>query len=287
MVVTGSGTTWLCALVALAASANAFSAPAVQKCHAVSAAASDAWCNENCNHDPPNCPPSLCECTGPPGSPSPSPPAGPPVVGAYHDLSDATGLKGLQALAASAATLPITRLFLAFVSPTLVYVGGSKTLAGTGMGLATTAADAGFSLLVDAIAKLQAGGVEVFLSMGGWNYNCFPALYMRNSIAGYGTHTPNYWKIARYGGPEACTPANQCKPMPVSNTPSQPMARRLLLTPSGVARLAADCYVCEPQSEHTSLDVSFSVFPEPAKARAADARPNLPWLHSAGACSVQ
>ena len=82
-------------------------------------------------------------------------------------MSKATGLQGLQMLAAHAATLPITRLFLAFVSPTLVYVPGSKTLAGAGMGIATAAADAGFSDVHEAVAKLEAGGVEVFLSMGG------------------------------------------------------------------------------------------------------------------------
>ena len=62
------------------------------------------------------------------------------------------------------------------------------------------------------------------------------ALYARNSISGYGTHTPNYWKVARYGGPSKCVASNEY------------------------------CYVCEPQSEHTSLNTSFSVFPEPAKA---------------------
>ena len=82
-------------------------------------------------------------------------------------MSKATGLQGLQTLAANAPTLPITRLFLAFVSPTLVYVPGSKTLAGAGMGIATAAADAGFSDVHEAVAKLEAGGVEVFLSMGG------------------------------------------------------------------------------------------------------------------------
>ena len=156
----------------------AVAADAAQKCHAISPAASDKWCNDNCNHNPPNCPPALCRCDGPaPGpspGPSPGPPRGPPVVGAYHDLSDANGLKGLAALAANASTLPITRLFLAFVSPTIVYQPGSKTLAGAGMGIPTTASDAGYSVVAEAIAKLQAGGVEVFLSMGGWNYNCFP-----------------------------------------------------------------------------------------------------------------
>ena len=59
---------------------------------------------------------------------------------------------------------------------------------------------------------------------------------MRNSIAGYGTHTPNYWKIEKFGGPDGCTEANQY------------------------------CWVCEPESEHTSLGTSFAVFPEPANS---------------------
>ena len=34
-------------------------------CHAVpGAGATDTWCDENCNHDPPNCPANLCTCTG-------------------------------------------------------------------------------------------------------------------------------------------------------------------------------------------------------------------------------
>ena len=217
----------------LVCSADSFSAPVVQSCHAVSSAVSDQWCDSNCNHDPPNCSPALCQCTGSAPGPSPSPaPSPPPVIGAYHDVSKGMGLQGLQMLAINAPTLPITRLFLAFVSPTLVYVPGSKTLAGAGMGIDTRAVDAGFSFLADAIAKLEAGGVEVFLSMGGWNYNCFPALYMGNSVAGYGTHTPNYWKIERFGGPSHCTAENLY------------------------------CFVCEPRSEQTS----FSVYPEPAKA---------------------
>ena len=151
----------------LVCSASGFSAPVVQDCHAVSSAVSDQWCDSNCNHDPPNCPPALCRCgIGPAPGPAPSPvPAPPPVVGAYHDMSKATGLQGLQTLAANAPTLPITRLFLAFVSPTLVYVPGSKSLSSAGMGIATTAVDAGFSDVHEAVAKLEAGGVEVFLSI--------------------------------------------------------------------------------------------------------------------------
>merc|ERR1712000_431599 len=45
-----------------------------KQCHAISPTATDDWCNSNCNHSPPNCPPSLCSCDGPGPSPGPSPP---------------------------------------------------------------------------------------------------------------------------------------------------------------------------------------------------------------------
>ena len=97
---------------------------------------------------------------------------------------------------------------------------GSHTLDGAGFdGFADpTQKDKGFAQLAAAIAKLAAGGVESFLSMGGWNYNCFPSLYMRYSVGGYGTSTPNYWKIQKFGGGSlsGCTEANQwcyvCEP---------------------------------------------------------------------------
>jgi len=59
--------------------------------------------------------------------------------------------------------------------------------------------DAGFAELKKSIVALTAGGVEVFLSMGGWNYNCWPYMYTRYSVGGYGTATPNYWKVEQYG----------------------------------------------------------------------------------------
>ena len=39
------------------------SPPAPGQCKSISPQASDAWCNANCHHQPPNCPASLCECT--------------------------------------------------------------------------------------------------------------------------------------------------------------------------------------------------------------------------------
>jgi len=147
------------------------------------------------------------------------------------------GLQELQALANSAATIPVNRIWVAFFSPTLVYTPGANTFADTGMETGSTAQDLGFSEVKQAIKSLQDNGVEVYLSMGGWNYNCFPALYTRYSIGGYGTHTPNYWKIEEFGqgSIDNCNEDNMW------------------------------CYSCEPQSEGTTLD-SFSIFPEPKNA---------------------
>jgi hypothetical protein len=58
-------------------------------CHAISPAATDDWCNQNCNHVPPNCPASLCSC-GPPGPPPPPGPAGGGVT--YHDEESASDI---------------------------------------------------------------------------------------------------------------------------------------------------------------------------------------------------
>ena len=104
----------------------------------------------------------------------------------------------LQLLASEAATLPITRLWISFFSPTMYYMQGSNTLANTGMNL-TDDADFGFAQLKAVVATLKAGGIQVYLSLGGWNYNCFPYAYARYSVGGYGNNTPNYWKIATFG----------------------------------------------------------------------------------------
>jgi hypothetical protein len=59
-------------------------------------------------------------------------------------------------------------------------------------------------------------------------------MYARYSVGGYGTSTPNYWKVQQYGGGslDGCTPDNMF------------------------------CYVCEPPSENTTF-ASFEIFPEP------------------------
>ena len=160
-----------------------------------------------------------------------------PFVGAYVFVQGPGGLAKLQALAASASTppsIPVTRLFLAFASPTLIYVNGSRTLNGTGLELAS-GGDAGFAAAAAAIATLAAANVTTFVSMGGWDGNCFPYAYTRYSVAGYGPNTPNYWKVTEYCGGDVDTagPANEY------------------------------CYTCEPPSANESL-FNFNMFPEPA-----------------------
>jgi len=61
-------------------------------------AGSDKWCNDNCNHDPVFCPPTLCACDTPPTPPAPpAPHAVPTISGCYPDTSPAIvpGTKGL------------------------------------------------------------------------------------------------------------------------------------------------------------------------------------------------
>lgn len=55
-------------------------AGAALSCIAISPAATDDWCNTNCNFVPKNCPETLCKCSAPGPAPAPVPP-GPPTKG--------------------------------------------------------------------------------------------------------------------------------------------------------------------------------------------------------------
>ncbi|KAF9206937.1 hypothetical protein BGZ49_001531 [Haplosporangium sp. Z 27] len=158
-----------------------------------------------------------------------------PLVGGYLLLNPTNGPSKLQALADNAATIPINRLYLSFARPGMVYVPGSNTLQYVGLNYANTA-DYGFADLKARVATLQANGVEVFLSVGGWNYGCFPYAYTYYSVGGYGTSTPNFYKIQAFGGSvSSCNESNMW------------------------------CYTCEPQSENTTL-ADFDIFPEPTNS---------------------
>ncbi|KAF9170513.1 hypothetical protein BGX20_008879 [Mortierella sp. AD010] len=156
-----------------------------------------------------------------------------PVVGGYVLLDPVDGPSKLQALAQNAATIPINRLYLSFASPTMAYVPGSNKLEHVGLNYVNSG-DYGFADIKAQVATLQAGGVEVFLSVGGWDYGCFPYMYTYYSIASYGaTDNSNYYEITDFGGLSNCTSANLW------------------------------CYTCEPQSAGTTL-ANFAVFPEPS-----------------------
>ncbi|KAI8617498.1 hypothetical protein BC830DRAFT_1113275 [Chytriomyces sp. MP71] len=161
-----------------------------------------------------------------------TPSVGTAVAAGYLLLNPTEGPAKLKALADNAATLPVNRVYLSFVRPDMVYVPGSNTLQYADIGYATSG-DWGFAEVKQRVTQLQAGGVEVFLSMGGWNYNCYPYFYTKYSIgSGAG---PNQWKITQYGGGNVnnCNESNMW------------------------------CYTCEPESQMTTLK-DFIIFPEPA-----------------------
>ncbi|KAI8622247.1 hypothetical protein BC830DRAFT_818710 [Chytriomyces sp. MP71] len=167
-----------------------------------------------------------------PVAPVTRPNVGTQVIGGYLLLNPTEGPDKLRALAANAASLPINRVFLSFVRPDMVYVPDSNTLEFADIGYASSG-DYGFAEVKNHIAQLQAGGVEVYMSMGGWNYNCYPYFYTKYSIGSFPTGN-NYWKIQQYGGGSisGCNESNMW------------------------------CYTCEPQSANTTLK-DFIVFPEP------------------------
>jgi len=155
-------------------------------------------------------------------------------VGAYHLLREGSGLGELDALATHASNLPLTRVTLSFFGPDMVYSPGSNTLADTGLTADNTDADKGFAKLKQYVHKLRAAGLEVFLSMGGWDYNCFPYMYARYTIGGYAAKGPNFWKIEKYAGGDLdkCTADNQW------------------------------CWVCEPPEQKPVVGRDFKMFPE-------------------------
>ncbi|KAJ3058739.1 hypothetical protein HDU99_006675, partial [Rhizoclosmatium hyalinum] len=161
-----------------------------------------------------------------------NPPVGEKFAGAYVLFGDP---QKLALIAQNAATLPVNRVWLSFARPDMYYEPGSNTLVGVGLNYNNTQADYGFAEIKKYTAQLQAGGVEVFLSMGGWDYNCWPWAYAQYSIFNYGSTTPTFQStIGTYAGGDIakCNAGNQW------------------------------CYACEPPSNGNTPD-SYAVFPEP------------------------
>jgi hypothetical protein len=78
-----------------------------------------------------------------------------PFVGGYILVNGAPGLAKLTALARAAKTLPVTRLFIAFFSPTMVYATGSNTLANTGLDVGVASGDHGFAQVKAVVGQLS------------------------------------------------------------------------------------------------------------------------------------
>ncbi|ORY31152.1 hypothetical protein BCR33DRAFT_550182 [Rhizoclosmatium globosum] len=103
------------------------------------------------------------------------------IVNVYLLLDPQTAPTRLDDLARTAAKKPFNRVTLAFLRPDMYYVPDSNTLEHADIGYSSTG-DFGFSDLKLAVAAIQKAGVEVFLSMGGWDYSCFPYAYLQYSI---------------------------------------------------------------------------------------------------------
>ncbi|KAJ3284860.1 hypothetical protein HDU79_007826 [Rhizoclosmatium sp. JEL0117] len=155
------------------------------------------------------------------------------VVGAYLLIDPKDGPTKLAQVVAQASTMPVNRVTLSFVRPDMYYEPGSNTLVGTGFNYANSG-DYGFAAVKDAVSKIQAAGVDVYLSMGGWDYNCWPYTYLRYSVAPYGGANADIIKQYGNGNIDNCVEANQW------------------------------CYACEPPSNGNSGADSFAVFPEPS-----------------------
>lgn len=157
-----------------------------------------------------------------------------PVVGGYF-LVDEQGPAKLKALADNAATIPINRLFVSFFRPDMVYIPGENSLKRVGLKYGAQSGDHGYAEVKSYIDKLKAGGVEVFLSLGGWSYNCWPYAYLRYAVAPYGGDNAEI--IKKYGGGniDNCNAGNLY------------------------------CYACDPPSNGDTMG-SFTYFPEPGNS---------------------
>jgi len=160
-------------------------------CYAISTAASDDWCESNCNYVPSNCPASLCYCGPPPPTPAPTPHDG--VFGAYyanwaqyraapykHTARDVAGLQGIAD--------HIYFGFVYFCPPS-----GTTTMPYWGQSPYGSCSDSNeYSLMTleyndpKSIATLVKQGFKVMASIGGWN---FPSHYFSEMVGSQTSRT--------------------------------------------------------------------------------------------------
>ena len=107
----------------------------------------------SCASDKAACEASSSGATWCPGGPTPPPgPTGDAFVGGYIGLYAEKGLDKLKALADNASTIPLTRLWLAFVSPMMVYRPGTNKLTKyVGFDIKGAGEDGGFKEVADAV----------------------------------------------------------------------------------------------------------------------------------------
>lgn len=209
------------------------------------------------NSDPgTNVYPTTCKSTHPN-------PHGTKIVAVYRILNKSSVQSMIQLVQKACENgLTINRFIIAFFSTNMVYTKGDHKLTSSptpGWALSdfATAAefdegvldplwygagnnldsneDRAFYFLKTWIMLMHKVNVDVFLSIGGWDYNCFPYAYMRYSIGSYLT-SPNYYKITENsttGDDAGCIAGNQY------------------------------CYVCEPKRANETLD-NYMLFPEPS-----------------------
>lgn len=116
-----------------------------------------------------------------------------------------------------------------------------------------------FQALATQIAKLAAGGVETFLSMGGWNYNCFPAMYA--------THPPPHTPKPSVGKNRQCCAAAHrpprrpaCRWCPRDHHPGKVCDKYALRTPCSCGRTYPLYFVDAYDMRSNTLSLSFLFF---------------------------
>lgn len=74
------------------------------------------------------------------------------------------------------SNLPFNRIYIAFIRPDMVYT--SESLDSTGLEHLGSDGMAAFKNLKKFVKSMKDKQIEVFLSLGGWDWSCNPYWYM-------------------------------------------------------------------------------------------------------------